>query len=137
MIDHMTFRVADIAHTKAFYVATLAPLGYRVTYEGHHGGHVLGLGYDDPLTGQPKTDTWFVDGPSPYHGHPVSTGCHLCWTAPSREAVDAFHRAALAAGGHNNGDPGPRPHYHPDYYGAFVIDPDGNNIEAVCHVPGH
>ncbi len=135
MIDHMTFRVADIARTKAFYTAALAPLGYRVTYEGHHGGNVLGMGYDDPLTGQTRTDSWFVDGPSPYQVHPVSTGCHLCWTAPTREAVDAFHGAALIAGGRDNGPPGLRAHYHPDYYGAFVIDPDGNNIEAVCHHP--
>jgi catechol 2,3-dioxygenase-like lactoylglutathione lyase family enzyme len=80
-----------------------------------------------------KIDTWLVDGPPPRAGHGVTTSCHLAWLAPTRAAVDAFHAAALAAGGSDNGPPGLRPHYHPDYYGAFVIDPDGNNVEAVCH----
>ena len=137
MLDHMTFRVRDIAVTKAFYAAALAPLGYTVAYEGSHdGSHMLGFGAPD--AGAPKgvrVDTWFVDGPSPWHGHPVSTGCHLCWRADSRAAVDAFHCAALRHGGKDNGAPGLRPHYHADYYGAFVIDPDGNNVEAVCHRP--
>ena len=130
MIDHMTFRVADIARTRAFYAAALAPLGYEATFDTvHEGVHIVGFGRGG------HTDTWFVDGPSPYGGHPVTTGCHLAWRAPNRAAVDAFHRAALAAGGRDNGAPGLRPHYHPHYYGAFVIDPEGNNIEAVCHDP--
>ncbi|MFY9185150.1 VOC family protein [Limnohabitans sp.] len=134
MIDHMTFRVSKIAQTKAFYAAALSPLGYQVAYEGFHGCNVLGFAArteHDPE----KIDTWFVDGPSPYGGHPVTIGCHLCWRAPSRDAVDAFYAAAIAAGGQDNGPPGLRPQYHLDYYGAFVIDPDGNNIEAVCHLP--
>lgn len=128
MLDHMTLRVADIGRTRAFYAAALAPLGYTVRHEANHDGEqVLGLGCGDAI------DTWFVAGPSPWGGHPVSTGCHLAWRAADRAAVGAFHRAALAAGGRDNGGPGLRPHYHPNYYGAFVIDPDGNNVEAVCH----
>lgn len=130
MLDHMTFRVADIARTRRFYTAALAPLGHALKFDAVHDGvHILGYGNGEHI------DTWFVDGPSPYGGHPVTTGCHLAWRAPDRAAVDAFHRAALAAGGRDNGPPGLRPHYHPDYYGAFVIDLDGNNVEAVCHDP--
>lgn len=134
MIDHMTFRVADIGRTRAFYAAALAPLGYRVAFDAVHDGvRVLGLGCGEGDAA--TTDTWFVDGASPWGGPAVSSGCHLAWRAPSRAAVDAFHAAALAAGGRDNGAPGLRPHYHPHYYGAFVIDPDGNNVEAVCHDP--
>jgi catechol 2,3-dioxygenase-like lactoylglutathione lyase family enzyme len=138
----MTFRVADLARTRAFYVAALAPLGYRVAYEGTHDGvRILGLGTGGGVPGAAPDegvtiDTWFVDGPSPWGGPAVSSGCHLAWAAPDRAAVDAFHAAALAAGGRDNGAPGLRPEYHPHYYGAFVIDPDGNNVEAVCHRPG-
>jgi catechol 2,3-dioxygenase-like lactoylglutathione lyase family enzyme len=86
-----------------------------------------------------KFDTWFIAGPSPWGGPPATTGAHLCWRAKSRAEVDAFHAAALAVmpvtGGRDNGAPGLRLHYHAHYYGAFVIDPDGNNIEAVCHEP--
>ena len=134
MLDHMTFRVSDIAASKAFYTAALAPLGYRLVVEANYGSNMLGFGTPDAT--QPnghKVDTWFIDGPSPHGGSASTTGCHLCWTAPNRAAVDAFHAAALAHGGLDNGAPGLRPHYHPDYYGAFVIDLDGNNIEAVCH----
>lgn len=130
MLDHMTFRVADIGRTRSFYAAALAPLGYGLKYDQNHDGvQVLGFGIGDAI------DTWFVDGPSAWGGPPVTSGCHLAWRAPNRAAVDAFHAAALAAGGRDNGAPGLRPHYHPHYYGAFVIDPDGNNIEAVCHDP--
>lgn len=130
MIDHMTFRVADIQRTRAFYGAALATLGYVEGFFGQHDGvNILGFKHGD------HNDTWFVDGPSPWGGHPVTTGCHLCWRAPSRAAVDAFHAAALGAGGRDNGAPGIRAHYGPNYYGAFVIDPDGNNVEAVCHDP--
>jgi catechol 2,3-dioxygenase-like lactoylglutathione lyase family enzyme len=136
MIDHMTFRVADMARSKAFYLAALAPLGYTLGFEQRFGDEqVVGLAHPDPAApGGSRIDTWLVDGPSP-HGADITTGCHLCWTAPDRAAVDAFHAAALAAGGRDNGAPGLRPHYHPHYYGAFVLDPDGNNIEAVCHTP--
>lgn len=135
MLDHMTFRVTDIARTKAFYTAALAPLGYSLSFEANYGVNILGFAYPDAT--QPdgkKTDVWFVDGHSPY-GAPATTGCHLCWRAENRAQVDAFYHAAIAAGGKDNGAPGLRAEYHPNYYGAFVIDLEGNNIEAVCHLP--
>lgn len=137
MIDHMTFRVSDIQKTKAFYTGALAPLGYSLVFDKNFDGvSIVGYGQADPADGHGHTiDTWFVDGPSPYGGHATTTGCHLCWRAPDRAAVDAFYNAAVAAGGRDNGAPGLRPMYHPHYYGAFVIDPDGNNVEAVCHLP--
>ena len=132
----MTFRVADIQRAKAFYSAALAPLGYSLCFEGNFGFNVLGFDYADPSepSGR-KADVWFVDGPSPYGGPAATSGCHLAWKAASRAEVDAFYRAAIAAGGKDNGAPGLRPDYHPHYYGGFVIDPEGNNIEAVCHRP--
>ncbi len=124
MIDHMTFRVSDIARTWSFYAAALAPLGYLPAYDVVHDGvRVLGFACDS------KIDTWFVSAAD------VTTRCHLAWRAPNRAAVDAFYAAAMAAGARDNGAPGLRPHYHPGYYGAFVIDPEGNNVEAVCHDP--
>ncbi len=135
MLDHMTFRVADMAISKAFYSAVLAPLGYALLYEqAIDGTLIVGFGQrDGAANGDAKIDTWLV-GAHSRHGKPATTsGCHLAWLAPSRLAVDAFHVAALATGGRDNGAPGLRPHYHADYYGAFVIDPDGNNVEAVCH----
>jgi len=136
MLDHMTFRVHDIARSTAFYAAALAPLGYRLAFDqAFDGVRVVGFASADPaLPGQTRIDTWLVDGASP-HGAGPTSGCHLAWSAPDRAAVDAFHAAALAAGGRDNGAPGLRPHYHPHYYGAFVLDPDGNNVEAVCHAP--
>ncbi len=128
MIDHMTFRVSDITRTRRFYGSVMATLGYAEAYFGQHdGSQILGYGKDG------KIDTWFVDGPSPWGGPSTTRGCHLCWRAASRAEVDQFHAAALAQGAPDNGPPGLRAHYHPNYYGAFVIDPDGNNIEAVCH----
>ena len=136
MLDHMTFRVSDLARSQGFYAAALAPLGYRVAYEGTHNGmQMVGLGCPDAQSPDGlKIDTWLYAGTSP-HGGPITTGCHLCWQAQSRAQVDAFYQAAIAAGGLDNGAPGLRAHYHPHYYGAFVIDPDGNNMEAVCHLP--
>lgn len=136
MIDHMTFRVGDMARSKAFYAAALAPLGYGLSSDQRFEGvQVAGFGFRDAAApGGTRIDTWLVDGPSP-RGAGVTTGCHLAWSAPDRAAVDAFHAAALAAGGRDNGAPGLRPEYHAHYYGAFVIDPDGNNVEAVCHAP--
>jgi catechol 2,3-dioxygenase-like lactoylglutathione lyase family enzyme len=126
MIDHVTLRVKDIGRTRAFYAAALAPLGYAIGYEAaHEGTKVLGFTKDGHI------DTWFID-----HTEPLSGPTHLCWRASDRAAVDAFHAAGLAAGGMDNGAPGLRPHYHPHYYGAFLLDPDGNNVEAVCHEPG-
>ena len=135
MLDHMTFRVADMARSKAFYSAVLAPLGYALLYEqAFDDSNVVGFGQrDGAQSGEAKIDTWLVDGPSPHSGSATTQGCHLAWLAPSRQAVDAFHAAALATGGRDNGAPGLRPVYHPHYYGAFVVDPDGNNVEAVCH----
>jgi catechol 2,3-dioxygenase-like lactoylglutathione lyase family enzyme len=138
MLDHMTFRVRDIARTRAFYSAALAPLGYALTFDQvFEGQAVLGFSHLDATEpeGQ-RADVWFMDGDSPYGQAPTTTSCHLCWRAQSRAQVDAFHAAALAAGGRDHGAPGLRPIYHPNYYGAFVIDPEGNNIEAVCHLPG-
>ena len=136
MLDHMTFRVSDIARTKAFYRAVLEPLGYSLSFEGNFGGNILGFAYPDATEPEgKKTDVWFTDGPSPFGGPATTSGCHLAWRAPHRAAVDAFYQAAIAAGGRDNGPPGLRPDYHPNYYGAFVIDPEGNNIEAVCHLP--
>ena len=130
MLDHITLRVRDLAATRRFYAAALAPLGYRIAYEAvHDGAGVLGFAFDLPGVG-PKIDTWFVDRPEP-----VSGALHLCWKAASRAEVDAFYAAALAAGAADNGPPGVRAHYHPNYYGAFVRDPDGHNVEAVCHLP--
>jgi catechol 2,3-dioxygenase-like lactoylglutathione lyase family enzyme len=134
MLDHMTFRVRDIDAARSFYAAVLRPLGYTLVFDQVFGSEAI-IGFGDQSAGQGRIDTWFVSGPSPHGGPPATTGCHLCWTAPSRAAVDAFHAAALAAGARDNGPPGLRPHYHPHYYGAFAIDAEGNNIEAACHLP--
>ena len=123
MIDHLGLTVSDLAASRAFYEAALAPLGYGVVMEIADGDSAhLGFGAGRP-------DFWISAGT------PVSEGVHAAFAAPDRATVDAFHAAALAAGGTDNGAPGPRPHYHEHYYGAFVLDPDGNNVEAVCHLP--
>jgi len=126
MIDHVRFSVSDYARAKDFYQQALAPLGYTLVMEvtaeqaGQPGG---GFGSDG------KPDFW-IGGEGKLE-KPV----HVAFTANDRPSVDAFYSAALAAGGKDNGPPGLRPHYHPNYYGAFVLDPDGHNIEAVCHAP--
>ena len=118
MIDHVTVHCSDVKQSRAFFEKALAPLGYGVIMEfGEHCG--LGVGG--------KPDLWLGPGTPP--------ASHLAFRAANRAAVDAFHAAALAAGGTDNGTPGLRPEYHPTYYGAFVIDRDGNNIEAVTHAP--
>lgn len=122
MIDHVSLLVSDYERAKAFYRAALGPLGYEVLMEPAPG--VMGMGAGG------KPDLWFA---AKTEGA-FSTN-HLALHAESRAAVDAFHAAAIAAGGKDNGPPGVRAHYHPNYYGAFVIDPDGHNIEAVCHAP--
>jgi catechol 2,3-dioxygenase-like lactoylglutathione lyase family enzyme len=129
MIDHIGFAVSDYKKFKAFYTQALAPLGYElimeVTAEGNpSGAPAAGFG----IGGKP--DFW-IGGEGGLE-KPV----HVAILAKDRASVDAFHKAALAAGGKDNGKPGLRPHYHPNYYGAFVLDPDGHNIEAVCHAPG-
>jgi catechol 2,3-dioxygenase-like lactoylglutathione lyase family enzyme len=134
----MTFRVADLTRTEAFYTPALATLGYRLAHRFEFDGQKM-IGYTCPApAGAPVaeiTDTWFIQGPSPHGGPATSTGTHMCWAAKSRAEVNAFYAAAIEAGGKGNGPPGLRPHYHTNYYGAFVIDPDGNNIEACCHRP--
>jgi catechol 2,3-dioxygenase-like lactoylglutathione lyase family enzyme len=120
MFDHIAFAVADFPATRAFYGAALAPLGIGVAADF---GETIGIGRD----GRPQL--WFRAGDK-------SPGrLHLAFTAKSREEVRAFHEAALKAGATDNGGPGLRPDYHPNYYGAFVIDLNGHNIEAVCHSP--
>lgn len=117
MIDHISLVVRDYAVSKRFYEAALVPLGYRALMEF---GEVCGLGEEG------KPDFWIGKGEV---GRPV----HIAFSARDRATVDAFYQAAIAAGGKDNGAPGVRAQYHPNYYGAFVLDPDGNNIEAVCH----
>jgi catechol 2,3-dioxygenase-like lactoylglutathione lyase family enzyme len=118
MIDHASIYVDDLAAAKAFYARALAPLGYTVLAEFPFG---VGLGV------APKPDVWLMVG------GPRTGGQHLALRAAGRAAVREFYAAALAAGGKDNGPPGPRPLYHPNFYGAYVIDPSGNNIEACCH----
>lgn len=127
MLDHIGFSVADFALSRAFYEAALTPLGLgvvmAVTKEETGGYEGAGFGSED------EPFFWIGTGDKP------KGGAHVAFTAATRAAVDAFYQAAIAAGGKDNGGPGLRPHYHPNYYGAFVFDPDGNNIEAVCHRP--
>ena len=128
MIDHTGYSVTDPAKSRRFYELALAPLGYQVLREvptQFTGGKVV-LGFGVP----PKPDFWINEGT------PQTPRVHLAFRAENRAQVDAFYAAAIAAGGTDNGKPGPRPHYHPDYYGAFVLDPDGHNVEVVCHTPG-
>jgi catechol 2,3-dioxygenase-like lactoylglutathione lyase family enzyme len=135
MLDHITLRVFDYARSKAFYLAALAPLAYSLMVEMEEtGARIAGFGWTRP-DGRRKVDWWIVQPPAGA-GPAVSGPTHLALLATDRGTVDAFYRAAVAAGGRDNGAPGLRPQYHADYYGAFVLDPDGNNVEAVCHLPG-
>jgi catechol 2,3-dioxygenase-like lactoylglutathione lyase family enzyme len=123
MLHHLSFAVADLARSAAFYDATLAPLGYvRVWSNATAIGYGL-AGGGDKFAIKMRGNEVTVPGP----------GFHLAFAAPSRAAVEAFHRAALASGGRDNGPPGLRPQYAPDYYAAFSFDPDGYRIEAVIH----
>lgn len=124
LLDHLGFAVRDFAASRAFYLAALAPLGIAVHSEGE-GWVMLGP------AGRPQLWIGGTDVAGPAPGH-----IHYAFAAADRAAVRAFHAAALAHGGRDNGAPGLRPQYHPHYYAAFVIDPDGHNIEAVCHAPG-
>jgi catechol 2,3-dioxygenase-like lactoylglutathione lyase family enzyme len=121
MFDHVSIGVRDIARTKRFYDAALGPLGYSCMSEGADA-----LGY-----GSGKIALWISAVVKPVPADPQS-GLHFCFDAPSRAAVDAFHAAALRAGGKDNGAPGLRKDYSPGYYAAFAIDPDGYRIEAYC-----
>lgn len=127
MIDHVGLTVRDYAASKAFYADALEPLGIALVME---------VGPDENPTGwacgfgaEGKPFFWIGEG------RHVDEGCHVAFSARTRGEVDAFHAAALAAGAADNGGPGLRPHYHPDYYGAFVRDLNGWNLEAVCHAP--
>ena len=128
MIDHVGFKVSNFSVSKSFYERALAPLGYGLVMEvtpemtGTDSNHA-GFGADR------KPAFWIGTGGAT-HG-----SLHVALVARSRADVDAFHAAAIAAGARDNGAPGLRPIYHPNYYGAFVLDPDGHNIEAVCHSP--
>ena len=120
MIDHVTANVGDVERAKRFYSEALAPLGYSMQME-FEGGAGFGAG-------EGMADFWL--GSSSERG-----ATHVAFGAPDRAAVDAFYEAATAAGGKDNGAPGLRPHYHENFYAAYVHDPDGNNIEAVTHRP--
>jgi catechol 2,3-dioxygenase-like lactoylglutathione lyase family enzyme len=122
MIDHLTVRVRDYERSKTFYAKALEPLGYTVMmeFEGFAG-----------LGARGKADLWLAK----FDQRPNEQPLHLAFRAPNRKTVHAFYDAAIAAGAKDNGKPGTRAEYHPNYYGAFVLDPDGNNIEACCHDP--
>jgi catechol 2,3-dioxygenase-like lactoylglutathione lyase family enzyme len=122
MIDHVGFGVSDYQRSKAFYEQALAPLGITLLMEVKR--QAAGFGRDG------KPFFWIE------MNRPSVTEVHVAFDADDRPTVDAFHRAGLEAGGADNGAPGVREIYHPDYYGAYILDPDGNNIEAVCHRPG-
>lgn len=127
MLDHVGYAVADIDRSKRFYLAALAPLSIAVIMEvtAQQTGKDAHVGFG----ANGKAFFWVGTGGR------QSGPTHVAFTATTRAQVDAFHRAAVAAGGKDNGAPGVRVHYHANYYGAFVLDPDGNNVEAVCHAP--
>jgi catechol 2,3-dioxygenase-like lactoylglutathione lyase family enzyme len=121
MLDHVTIGVRDFKRSKEFYDKALRPLGIECLYT--EGETFAGYGANR------KAFFWIGLKDQP------QTGAHVAFTSQDRETVNAFYAAALTAGGRDNGQPGLRPHYHRNYYGAFILDPDGHNIEAVCHLP--
>ena len=121
MLDHVSLPVSDLERSKRFYEEALSPLGYELIMEHY----ISGVGFGQ--SGKP--DFWIRQGA-------LGGAVHVAFASDDRTTVDAFHKGAIAAGGSDNGRPGLRPEYHPTYYGAFVLDPDGNNVEAVCHRPG-
>lgn len=121
MIDHVIFGVADLDRSIRFYDRALAPLGVTRLFDDDGSG-TRATGYGDK-----RPWFWIVED------DPTSGRLHIALRARDRASVDAFHREAILAGGRDHGAPGLRPHYHPGYYGAFVLDPDGHNIEAVVH----
>jgi catechol 2,3-dioxygenase-like lactoylglutathione lyase family enzyme len=123
VLDHVGIAVADYERSKTFYETALAPLGYVLLLE--FSGAAAGFGKEDG-----DRPSFFIEA----HGEPPRGRLHIAFGAESRAHVDAFYAAALSAGGQDNGAPGPR-WYHEHYYGAYVLDPDGHNIEAVCHDP--
>ena len=128
MIDHTGVVVSDFEKSKQFYGAALAPIGIEllVEFPAAVTGHTDVAGYGEA----PKPEFWIA------RGNPNTPPLHVAFRVASRTLVEAFHRAALRAGGTDNGAPGLRLHYHPNYYGAFVLDPDGHNVEVVCHEAG-
>jgi len=127
MIDHIGIRVSNLQKSKAFYVAAFAPIEYQLLMEFPAAvtGTVDVAGFGEA----PKPDFWISETAE------LISPVHVAIAVSSRDKVDAFYKAALQSGGRDNGAPGLRPHYHPNYYGAFILDPDGHNIEAVCHQP--
>lgn len=126
MIDHLDITVSDLTRSEAFYLRALAPLGVDLVYRNANnvvGGQTLGFGAS-------PNPTFCIRS-----GDRATTPLHIAFSAASRMAVDAFYAAALAAGGRDNGHPGLRPHYADNYYAAFVLDPDGHNVEVVCRSP--
>jgi catechol 2,3-dioxygenase-like lactoylglutathione lyase family enzyme len=122
IIDHVSLKVTDFSRAKDFYVAALGTLGIKLMAEFEHAGiRHAGFGIERP--------TFWIGS-----GRDFRSDAHVAFVARSRAEVAAFYSAAIAAGGRDNGAPGLRAHYHPNYFGAFVFDPDGHNIEAVCHV---
>jgi catechol 2,3-dioxygenase-like lactoylglutathione lyase family enzyme len=127
MIDHTGISVRDIKKSKAFYTRALAPIGYTLLAE--FPASVTGSSDVAGFGVAPRPDFWIASGTS--NVPPI----HVAFRVENRRLVDEFHKAAMAAGGRDNGGPGVRAHYHPNYYGAFVLDPDGHNVEVVCHNP--
>jgi catechol 2,3-dioxygenase-like lactoylglutathione lyase family enzyme len=127
MLDHIGFPVSDFARSKGFYLAALKPLGYGLVMEVTP--EMTGTGDSACGFGAGKPDFWIGTGAA------LKGRVHVAFVAKKRADVDAFYHAAIAAGAKDNGAPGLRPMYHENYYGAFVIDPDGHNVEAVCHQP--
>lgn len=125
MLDHVEIHVSDFERSRAFYLSALAPLGY-IPRKVLPTGTGFGVGEPDG-EGDPGGEFWI------HQGTPSTPRVHIAFRARSRGEVEAFHRAALAAGGRDNGAPGLRPKYHQHYYGAFILDPDGYNVEAVYH----
>ena len=125
MFDHVGLNVRDYAKSRAFYARALAPTGHSRVIElpATHDGQKESAGFCHA----DGSDFWISQGDA------IRPPIHIAFRVSSRAAVDAFYKAAIAAGGEDNGAPGLRPHYHPHYYGAYVLDPDGHNIEAVCH----
>lgn len=125
MIDHTGVYVSDFARAKNFYVKALGAIGFELLHEFPAAvtGSTAVAGFGEP----PKAEFWIHEGTA------NKPGVHVAFRVKNRKFVDQFYAAALAGGGRDNGAPGPRPHYHANYYGTFVLDPDGHNIEAVCH----
>lgn len=122
MLDHVTIGVRDIERSKRFYDQALLPLGIERLYEDGPIAAGYGIGK--------KAFFWIGQKDVP------QTSAHVAFTCKDRATVEAFHATAIGAGGRDHGPPGLRPHYHPNYFGAFILDPDGHNLEAVCHMPG-